>query len=279
MCRIYGLRANAATAVECCLVRAPNSLLAQSRRDRHGFNNADGWGIAAYDGAAGTRPRVARRPQPAHDGRRFSEAARAAVAPTVVAQVRRATVGGQTLENTHPFVSGPWSMVHNGTVPEFERVRPLMLEAMSPGHRALIRGGTDSEHLFHMILSAHEAQPARPLLDVLRDCLGRVAAWACESVPHPRLGLNVLLTDGERMVGSRWLRTLYAVRRGNGDAGGGAACRSCGGPHVRDDGAAGEYRALVVASEPLGGDEPWEEVPERSVYEVTEAFGLRVEPL
>lgn len=275
MCRIYGLRANAATAVECCLVRAPNSLLAQSRRDLNGFDNADGWGIAAYHGAAGAEPRVTRRPGAAHDGWYFRDAACAVAAPVVVAHVRRATVGAQTLENTHPFVFGPWSMVHNGTVPEFERVRPMMLEAMSPGHRAAIRGGTDSEHLFHMILSAHEAQPARPLLDVLRDCLGRVAAWACESVPHPRLGLNVLLTDGVSMVGSRWLRTLYVVRR---EGEGGWACRSCGGAHA-DKVPAGGYRALVVASEPLGGDEPWEEVPERSVYEVTAAFGLRVEPL
>jgi predicted glutamine amidotransferase len=129
-----------------------------------------------------------------------------------------------------------------------------------------------------MILSAHEAQPARPLLDVLRECLGRVAAWACESVPHPRLGLNVLLTDGSRMIGSRWLRTLYALRRGERRAEGGG-CRSCGGAHAREPVPAGGYRALVVASEPLGGDEPWEEVPERSVYEVTPAFGLRVEPL
>jgi predicted glutamine amidotransferase len=277
MCRIYGLRANAATAVECCLVRAPNSLLAQSRRDLHGFDNADGWGIAAYDGAAGAEPRVARRPGAAHDGRYFHDAACAVAAPTVVAHVRRATVGAQTLENTHPFVFGPWAMVHNGTVPEFERVRPLMLEAMSPGHRAAIRGSTDSEHLFHMILSAHEAQPGRPLLDVLRDCLGRVAAWACESVPHPRLGLNVLLTDGARMVGSRWLRTLYALRRGE-HGGDGGCCRGCDGAHAREV-PAGGYRALVVASEPLGGGEPWEEVPERSVYEVTAEFELRTEPL
>ncbi|HET6520849.1 MAG TPA: class II glutamine amidotransferase [Geminicoccaceae bacterium] len=276
MCRIYGLRANAATAVECCLVHAPNSLLAQSRRDLNGFDNADGWGIAAYDGAAGAAPRVARRPQPAHGGRRFREAARTVTAPTVVAHVRRATVGVRAVENTHPFVFGPWAMVHNGTVPEFERVRPLMLEAMAPGHRAAIRGVTDSEHLFHMILSAHEAEPGRPLLEVLGECLGRVAAWACATVPHPRLGLNVLLTDGARMVGSRWMRTLYAVRRGSD--GGAAYCPGCGGPHARDA-PAGGYRALAVASEPISGDEPWREVPERSVYEVTAEFELRVEPL
>lgn len=33
MCRLYGFRANEATKVECALVLAQNSLLAQSRAD------------------------------------------------------------------------------------------------------------------------------------------------------------------------------------------------------------------------------------------------------
>ena len=73
MCRYYGIRANAPTRVEWHLVGAPNSLLAQSRRDLSGFEHADGWGIAAYDGDAALR--VERRACAAHDGQQFCETA------------------------------------------------------------------------------------------------------------------------------------------------------------------------------------------------------------
>ena len=56
MCRFYALRATAPTAVECCLVAAPNSLLTQSRQDMRGFEHADGWGIAAHGSAGHDAP-------------------------------------------------------------------------------------------------------------------------------------------------------------------------------------------------------------------------------
>jgi glutamine amidotransferase len=37
--------------------------------------------------------------------------------PTVLAHLRRATVGRVALENTHPFCHGSWVFAHNGTLP------------------------------------------------------------------------------------------------------------------------------------------------------------------
>ncbi|HSA82647.1 MAG TPA: class II glutamine amidotransferase [Geminicoccaceae bacterium] len=267
MCRFYALRATAPTRVECGLVHAPNSLLAQSRQDLHGFEHADGWGIAAYraDGVA-----IERQPRAAHDGRRFRAAAARLEAITVLAHVRHATVGATLPENTHPFAHGAWTFVHNGTVPYFAEVRDALLAAMTAEHRAAIVGQTDSEHLFHFILSSHEQAPRRPLLTTLQLALQRVVAWCRERGHEPHLGLNVLLTDGAAMVGSRWQRTLHCL-----EVEGLADCPVCGRPHA----ACGErYRALEIASEPTT-DEPWREVPERSVFEVTPELRLRVQPL
>ena len=269
MCRFFGLRASAPTTVACCLVRARNSLMAQSRRDLAGFDNADGWGIATYEGQT---VRVLRDAAPAHISEDFRAAACALEAPTILAHVRRATVGAMVPENTHPFTHGPWAFVHNGTVPYIDDVRLRLLEAMTPEHRAAIQGTTDSEHLFHMILSARERAPLAPLREVLTACLREVLTWCHAIGPHPRLGLNVLLTDGRQMVGSRWQRSLYWVERRRL-----ADCEVCGLPHARcaePDG----YQALAIASEPITG-EPWQEVPERSVYEVTPELRLRIEPL
>ena len=263
MCRYYAIRAEAPIRVAWHLVGAPNSLLAQSRRDLSGFEHADGWGIAAHGGAGW---HVQRRASAAHDGHRFRAAAERVAATTVLAHVRRATVGPVGLANTHPFVHGGFALVHNGTVPYFADIRGRLLDAMTPKHRAAIRGGTDSEHLLHLILSIH-AQAGGSLFASLAAGLRRVVALCREIGQEPHLGLNVLLTDGVRMVGSRWRRTLHYLEQPGAD-----------GDEAGDHAARGSGRALVIASEPTNG-EPWPEVPERSVFEVTPDLRLRIEPL
>ena len=70
--------------------------------------------------------------------------------------------------------------------------------------------------------------PKRPLLETLRLGLGQIIAWCQEIDAAAKIGLNVLLTDGEQLVGSRWGRTLHYVERlGIHD------CEICGFPHIR----------------------------------------------
>jgi glutamine amidotransferase len=263
VCRYYGLRATLPTRVDWHLVQAPNSLLVQSRRDLSGFEHADGWGIAAYDGED---VRVQRRASAAHDGHYFCAAAAWVEATTVLAHVRRATVGRVGLVNTHPFVYGPFSLVHNGTVPYFADIRPRLLEAMTTEHRAAIQGGTDSEHLLHLILATH-ARIGGSLFASLEVALRQVIALCREIGQEPHLGLNVLLTDGMRMVGSRWRRTLHFFEQHGA------------GPSLGEQAAgATDYRALIIASEPIDGTD-WPEIPERSVFEVTPDLRLQIAPL
>jgi glutamine amidotransferase len=265
VCRYYGIRANVPTRVAWDLVRAPNSLLAQSRRDLSGFEHADGWGIAAYDGDT---VQVQRRASAAHDGHYFRAAAARVETTTVLAHVRRATVGPVGLINTHPFTHDRFALVHNGTVPYFTDIRGHLLEAMLPAHRAAIRGGTDSEHLLHLILSI-QAQTGGSLLASLAAALRRVVALCREIGQEPHLGLNILLTDGIGMVGSRWRRTLHFLEQtGSSPRSGELRARPTG------DG----YRALIIASEPTAGDD-WLEIPERSVFEVSPDLRLRIAPL
>jgi predicted glutamine amidotransferase len=276
VCRFYALRASAPTTVRCCLVEAPNSLLTQSRQDLHGFEHADGWGIAGHGGAGLGVPReagwtVERHADPAHGGVRFRAAAERICATTVLAHVRRATVGKVAPENTHPFRHGRWSFLHNGTVPYFAEIRAELLAELPAAHRAAIAGSTDSEHLFHLILASHERAPERPLLATLQEALERVIRWCRTRGQEPHLGLNVLLSDGTQMVGSRWQRSLHWLERV-----GPAPCPVCGRSHAEE--ATPGYRALLIASEPIT-HEAWPEVPERSVYEVTPDLGLRVRPL
>ena len=266
MCRLYGFRANEATKVECSLVHAQNALMRQSRADLAGYSHAHGWGVAAYEDHL---PRVERQAWAAYHGEHFARAAARVFAHLVLAHVRRATVGEPGPENTHPFVEGPWALIHNGTIPAFEQIRERMLSQTAADQRARIRGTTDSEHLFRLLLTKLEADPSAGVKEVLAETLRAVADWGSEFEPDRTLGLNVILTNGSTLVATRWGRGLYyALREGLYD------CEICGFPHVRHH-AGTDYRAVVLASEPIT-HEPWVEVPERTVLEVTPGLDLTI---
>lgn len=269
MCRLYGFRATAPTKVECTLVHAQNALMVQSRQDMAGLSNDHGWGVATYEDHF---PHVAKMAWAAYQGEQFRRAAARVHSRCVMAHVRRATIGPPTLVNTHPFTHAEWTFAHNGTVPSFDHVRPNMLDAMASEHRAAIAGVTDSEHVFRLIMSLYDRDPSRPLLETLSESVQRVVDMCLEASPQAKIGLNTILTDGERLVGTRLGRTLYYIERD-----GIYDCEVCGYPHARQD-PQRAYRAVVVASEPIS-QEVWHEMPERSVYAVTPEMGLHIESL
>ncbi len=274
MCRLYALHANAPTRVECGLVRGQNALLTQSRSDLGGHANPDGWGIALYSEGA---PVVERRSSAAFSDLRFTETAAQAHARTVVAHVRRASVGEPSIANTHPFVFGRWVFAHNGTVAAFAAVRPR-LEMETPPRLLRSRlGGTDSELCFLWILSRIERAGA----DLAADCrdVGRLAATVGEAVVDLAglsegtgtslvSNLNFVLTNGQAVVATRWNAPLHwLVREGP------QSCDICGSAHTEES-ADASYRAAVIATEPIcHGD--WQDFPEHSVMAVDKSVRIQ----
>jgi glutamine amidotransferase len=106
------------TKVECTLAHAQNTLIMQSDTHRHG------WGMAIY---RNQKPYIERQAKAAMEDEGFRRAAVRAYSDTVLAHLRRATVGRVALENTHPFSHGSWIFAHNGTLPRFDDLRPKML--------------------------------------------------------------------------------------------------------------------------------------------------------
>lgn len=269
MCRLYGFRATEPTKVECSLVHAQNALMEQSKRDQAGMVHAHGWGVAeSPDGY----PVVEKQAWAAWHGEHFKKRAARVYARTVIAHVRRATVGEPSLENTHPFVHGRWMFAHNGTVPNFEQVRASLLDATDPLHRTEIRGTTDSEHVFRFLLTLWERNPQVPLLETLGDGVEQIVAW-CREIDRDRpVSLNLLWTDGDRLVGSRLGRTLFYLQRD-----GLVTCDICGQIHVHHDPKT-DYRAVEIASEPITS-ETWMEVPEATAYAVSPDMTLEFRAL
>lgn len=272
MCRLYGFFATEPTKVECTLVHAQNALIAQSRSDLSGFSHAHGWGVATFNGEG---PDIQQQAWAAYHGEHFARTAAKVYSRTVIAHVRRATVGGAAIENTHPFTDGQWVFAHNGTVPGFADIKPMLLDLMGAKHRKAVTGETDSEHVFRYFLNLVDGKivdAGQDLVGALRRLTDDIITLANTHAPGEKIGLNFMLSDGERLVGTRFNRSLYFVdRKGVYD------CEICGFPHIHHDPDA-EYRAIVIASEPLTR-EKWTKIPNRSIWEVDMADGITIHDL
>jgi glutamine amidotransferase len=258
MCRLYAFRSTLPRKVECELIAAQNSLLAQSRCDGAGVTHPDGWGLGYFDRGQLT---VTRQPSSAFEDATFRWSAAQAFSTNVIAHVRKATVGEVRVENAHPFVFEHWLFAHNGTLRGFPAYRDAMCAAMTPHQRAAIHGDTDSEHLFHFLLSVHERAPELPLLPMMRAAVSQLLQLAAAHAPGEQLALNLLLTNGGETVGLRYGPTLWRVERTAVHP-----CDVCGGTlHVGETGHH-DYRAVVLASERITASEHWREVPDRTLF-------------
>ncbi len=269
MCRLYAMRANEPTRVECSLVHAQNALMRQSAKDAEGLVHSHGWGVADYRNGL---PLVEKQTWAAFHGEHFRKSAARVHANTVVAHVRRATVGGTSMENTHPFHNGRWLFVHNGTIPNFAAVRDNMIQHIDPVLQNDIKGDTDSEHIFYYLLSLQIHHTDKPLKKIVQHGLQQIIAWSYEVAPGAQAGLNIVMTNGEILVGSRHGRTLWHLVREQL-----TTCPECGQLHVHHR-PGRDYRAVEVASEPIT-KEKWRQFADDIVYTIDKDLHFEVEGL
>ncbi len=144
---------------------------------------------------------------------------------------------------------------------------------MDPIHRNGVEGQTDSEHIFRYLMSLFLRHPEHGLLEIVQRGLSQIIAWVDAIDPDARPGLNIVLTDGEQMVGSRYNRSLVHLFRDHA-----FECPICKKPHVHDE-PKRSYRAVEFASEPVTQFDVWDEIPNKKVYRVNEDFSLDLRDL
>jgi glutamine amidotransferase len=187
------------------------------RRQQRGLMNADGWGVGFYVDAQ-TAPVRWRSARPLWADASFASVAPVLSSGAVLAAVRSATPGMPMDESAAaPFSDGRWLLSHNGRVDR--GVLPARHDAESVCDSALL-----AAHIF--------AEGPEQVADTIREVASA----------DPGAYLNVLLTDGSRVLAVTW-----------GDA---LSYR------VDTDG-------VVVASEPDDDDVRWVDVPDRHLVEVT----------
>lgn len=274
MCRLFGFRSAVPSRAHRSLVQAQNALADQAREHPHG------WGIGWF---AGGDAYVVKSHAAAADCGTFREAAERLSSNTLVAHVRKATQGGVSGWNTHPFRNGRWLFAHNGNIYGFadmaERMRAATPEALRP--RRL--GETDSEAFFFFLLGKMEAlgvdaagaapTPPGAVAAAASAALADVRAWAEEQGAEPPI-VNFLLTNGEDFFAHRCGRELFfstqkfMCRDALTCAEPEKPCLLAVRPHDR-------VNHLLVTSEQIGDEDRWEEVPERTLLALGADFRLR----
>jgi gamma-glutamyl hercynylcysteine S-oxide hydrolase len=198
----------------------PFSLVVQSyapRRQRYGTVNADGWGVGFYTPGR-QEPARWRSARPLWGDPSFASVAPVLRSGCVLAAVRSATVGMPLEESAvPPFTDGRWLLSHNGRVDR--SVLPPVRDAEST---------VDSALLAALIF---DRGPSR---------LGAIVPEVGRRDPAARL--NVLATDGTRLLATTWGDTLSVLRTPSGTA---------------------------LASEPWDDAPGWIDVPDHSLVEVT----------
>ena len=172
-------------------------------------DDPSGWGIGFYQGGE-----VLHKKRRLLEGREldWQQVANGVRSDCAIIHVRQATVGDFRSENTHPFRMRSWLFAHSGTIERFDPMKERLLETMPDFIRRSIRGETDSEYFFHLVVSfLHDASQldrptteSGPVLSAIRSAVRLVDRLSKEVGAEPAT-LNFLLTDGH---------ALYAVRRG-----------------------------------------------------------------
>jgi glutamine amidotransferase len=232
---------------------ADNALAVQSTE------HPDGWGVAYYvDGV----PHVARSPLTALGDSLFHRLSGVVSSETVLAHVRRATHGGKSVLNCHPFQYGRWVFAHNGDIPGFEHQREALLELVSPRLRRFILGETDSELIFSVFLtelSGYGPLSRRHSIDdvaaALRSTMQRVREVSDANGSEKPAELTAIVTDGETLCategGKELFVSTYKTRCSDRNT-----CPSLA-PECEAPSASGFVNHLILSSEPLQGENVW----------------------
>lgn len=166
------------------------------------------WGIGFYQG-----DEVLHKKQPTPDGQPvdWNSIAENVKTDCAIAHVRQATVGGFSVDNTHPFRLRQWLFAHVGTLTAFDEIHAALRADLPDFLRRNIRGSSDSELFFHWILAGlHEKNQLEAQTPNLSTVVDAIAAAVKKidglvGTSKPASTLNMILSNG---------RAMFALRHG-----------------------------------------------------------------
>jgi len=160
---------------------------------------------------------------PAWNNMNLRELCMATSSDCIMAHVRAASTGtGISLNNCHPFKTGRLMFCHNGRIFGYQQIKRRFLAELSDEAFLHIKGTTDSEGVFGLILTIlardeHAAECGSPLMqttpfgakrlcNAIKKALAKIAQILDEANLEQRdyCTCNFALTDGETIVVTRY---------------------------------------------------------------------------
>jgi len=252
---------------------------------RNAMINADGFGVGWY--SIGTdEPCVFASTQPAANNRNLRRLSNHIKSPLIFAHLRAASEHSPVTEtNCHPFQFGRLLWMHNGSVPDWPRVKKCLVSHLSQISVALIEGTTDSEHFGALFV---DCLPGRDpngdhSADVLRQAmLKTICIITCAARAHEpqSSSLNFAVTDGRTVIATRFRDhdsqeppSLYYTT---------ASDYSCEDGEIKLSPCSPDQlcNAIIVASEPLTFSRKcWTLVPKNHMIVVSLENKLTTQPI
>lgn len=286
MCRLVAYLGKNEVLLDDVLVKPINSLVSQSLRARETDvpTNGDGFGLGWYVPSISQEPALFTSTTPAWSDRNLLSLTSKIKASSFFAHVRAASEGGVTQYNCHPFVFKQWMLMHNGCISDFKHVKRHLRRLLDDDIYNWIKGDTDSEHLFALLLQlakGRQLTSIHDVADVLEASFAEALALAKSFNPDGVSYFNVCLTDGHRLIVSRYCNNAaYEPLTMHYSVGSQFILRAednCDDPLMIQDGLPG---SVLVSSEKLGNvDAEWKMLPPNHLLLVDEDMQVSVRRL
>lgn len=279
MCRLIAYKGKS-ISLNKLLYEPSNSLVTQSymAKELEEPLNGDGFGIGWYAKEHHEEPVVFVSVYPAWNNRNLRSLAPKVFAQSIVAHVRAASVGDVSESNCHPFQFRNLLMMHNGGVEDFSKIKRRIRENLPDELYLWVKGQTDSEHLFALflkhLLANNQELNADTIANALQLMVNDLKVFISDAEITEEAYLNMLVTDGDRMVGMRYVSnpkveplTLY-VSQGKKYECNNGVCQMIE--------AAGENKSVIIVSEKLTDiAEDWTPVPKNHMVLVYKDLSVK----
>ncbi len=281
MCRLFGFRSVINSQVHESLVHADNALGVQSS------DHPDGWGVSYY---VGNSPHIIKSERSAINCSIFEKVSGIVASQTVLAHIRKATLGELNILNTHPFQYGNWTFAHNGNIKNFDVLRAKILDEIKPEFKRFILGTTDSELLFYYFLSGlsqninlhNPYTKIDPVFSSISDSVKELKSITGEfnfdpDAPPTENFVSFILTNGQIMVGFHGGKKLHystyknqCIERDTCPS----FSNECEAPSK-----SGFINHLILSSEPLSGENIWLDLNPNEMIGVDSRMKLKIEAI